>query len=202
MLDSPQSDARSRRARARGWYRVPIFRGRRISLEGVPPGRAAQEAARTLSPHNDRFKGPLGPLLRSRPGPYASAGSRFEPKHTHLTKILITDSNDYRNRHAPRSYYSKRESSGPCSLGILLTHLLEPKQNKMAEQCRYQPRQQEHGPVPTGHVAESGIPKHLEQRVISMYRGLVGEPHQSSRQRCPNEPVRGEGMAPDQSGQV
>jgi hypothetical protein len=54
-------------------------------------------------------------------------------------------------------------------LGILLTHLLERKQNKMAEQCCYQPRQQEHGPVPIGHVAEAGIPKHLEQHAQSAH---------------------------------
>src|SRR5260370_22513325 len=72
-------------------------------------------------------------------------------------------------------------------LGILLTHLLERKQNKMAEQCCYQLRQQEHGPVPIRNVAEAAIPKHLEQRVISMYRRLVGKPNQSSRQRRPNE---------------
>jgi hypothetical protein len=98
MLDSPQSDARSRRVRARGWYRLPIFHGRQISL-----ARANSTGSRQNSITPQRSIqgpwGPLGPLLRLQPGPYALAGSRFGPKHTHLAKVLITDSTDYQNRH-------------------------------------------------------------------------------------------------------
>src|SRR5690348_6664062 len=35
------------------------------------------------------IQGALGPLLRSRPGPYAPLGAGSGQKHTHLTKVLM-----------------------------------------------------------------------------------------------------------------
>jgi hypothetical protein len=66
------------------------------------PERAAQEAARTLSPHNDRFKGRWVRWVHFFDCNRARTlllGAGSGPKHTHLTKVLITDSTDYQNRH-------------------------------------------------------------------------------------------------------
>ncbi len=82
------------------------------------------------------------------------------------------------------------------------TRALNRKQEKVAEQRRHQPGQQEDAAVPVRNPAKPRIPKHFEQRIVTVHRRLICEPHQGAGQRCPDKTVRGDRVPSNQPRQA
>lgn len=56
---------------------------------------------------------------------------------------------------------------------------LESKQDEMAEQRGYQPREQQDETVVRRRTPDPGVPKHLKKRIVAVHGRLIGEPNQS-----------------------